>query len=369
MSNAFTINSAEQSPTSRHAEQRARSVQRRQNIAPLHMNYEAVSEEEECATPEKTPEDEESFYPGNSPRRSPGPCPISPCDDETLLSLETSPVTNRFTLVQATGDLVRRTLDTYDPSSMDSGYHAGTDASNKSGFQFAAPSGVAPRKTPAKLSPKTNSIRIFHSLSSGSMGSADADEYMDLFDMEDDDEDTHMPTELTSLLSGDIKAVRNTPEHAKRPAPIARRSLSMNESNFINRARNSLFDGDTTPEKISTTPVRQALTPIRPTHVLHGSSTTPYSSKTCFKRPEPPTTISPVHSKRYKYDTSASESQENIAPAALSQAAVKVQPPARPLFKKSISMNDANIMSALARCKFNFYLFFLRILSYNHSLP
>lgn len=353
MSNAFTINSAEQSPTSRHAEQRSRSVQRRLNIAPLQMNYEAVSEE--CATPEKSPEDEQSFYPGSSPRRSPGPCPISPCDDETLLSLETSPVSNRFTLVQA-GDLVRRAFDAYDPSSMDSGYHAGTDASNKSGFQFAAPSGVAPRKTPAKLSPKTNSIRIFHSLSSGSMGSADADEYMDLFDMEDDDEDTHMPTDLSSLLSGDIKAVRNTPEHAKRPAPIARRSLSMNESNFINRARNSLFDYDTTPEKIATTPVRQALTPIRPQLMQHGNSMTPYSSKTCFKRPEPPTTISPIQNKRYKYDTSASEHQENIAPVALSQDVTKVQPPVRPLFKKSISMNDANIMSALARCKYIFEL-------------
>lgn len=350
MSNAFTINSAEQSPTSRNIEQRSRSVQRRLNIVPLQMNYEAVSEE--CATPEKTPVDEESFYPGNSPLRSPGPCPISPCDDETLLSLESSPVSNRFTLVQ-TEEMARRAFDTYDPSSMDSGYHAGTDVSNKSGFRFAAPSGVAPRKTPAKLSPKTNSIRIFHSLSSGSMGSADADEYMDLFDMEDDDEDTQMPTDLNSLLSGDIKAVRNTPEHVKRLAPIARRSLSMNESNFINRVRNSLFDCDITPEKITTTPVRQALTPIQPQQVVQNSNTTPYSSKACFKRPEPPTTISPVQSKRYKYDTSASELQENIAPLPQGQVA-KVQHPARLLFKKSISMNDANIMSALARCKFKY---------------
>lgn len=351
MSNAFTINSAEQSPTGRHAEQRTRSVQRRLNIAPIHMNYEAISEE--CATPEKTPEDEESFYPGNSPRRSPGPCPISPCDDETLLSLETSPMSNRFTLVQ-TGDLVRRSFDTYDPSSMDSGYHAGSEMSS---FRFAAPSGVAPRKTPAKLSPKTNSIRIFHSLSSGSAGSADADEYMDLFDMEDDEEDLHMPKDLNLLLSGDIKAVRNTPEHVKRAAPIARRSLSLNESSFINRAKNSLFGNDITPEKITTTPVRKALTPIGPQQAQN-SNITPYSSKVCFKRPEPPTNFSPVQSKRYKYDKSVSEHQENIAPLPQCKAA-EAPAPARPLFKKSISMNDANIMSALARCKFKNLICFL----------
>uniref|UniRef100_A0A336M1V0 protein-tyrosine-phosphatase n=1 Tax=Culicoides sonorensis TaxID=179676 RepID=A0A336M1V0_CULSO len=342
MSNAFTINSAEQSPTSRHAEQRARSVQRRLNIAPLQMTYETVHEE--LVTPEKSPEDETSFYPGNSPRRSPGPCPISPCDDETVLSLETSPVSNRFsTLVQPVE------LMFSDPSSMDSGYHAGatSDASNKSCFQFAAPSGIAPRKTPAKLSPKTNSIRIFHSLSSGSVGSADADEYMDLFEMDDDDEDTHMPTDLSSLLSGDIKAIRNTPEQ-RRPAPIARRSLSMNESNFINRARNNLFDYDTTPEKISLTPIRKALTPIRQKQILSSNNTTPYSSKGCFKRPEPPTTISPNQSKRYKYDNSGTEAQqENIAP--VTQVLSQPPPVSRPLFKKSISMNDANIMSALAR--------------------
>ncbi|XP_063704392.1 M-phase inducer phosphatase-like isoform X2 [Culicoides brevitarsis] len=328
MSNAFTINSAEQSPTSRHAEQRARSVQRRLNIAPLHMEFEAVGDE--CATTPEKEDDEASFYPGNSPRRSPGPCPISPCDDETLLSLETSPVSNRFSLVQTIYET---------SSSMDSGYHA---AEKTQGFQFAAPSGVAPRKTPRK-SPKTNSIRIFHSLSSGSVGSAaDADEYMDLFDMEDDDEDTHMPTDLSSLLSGDIKAVRNTPE---RPMPIARRSLSMNESNIINRARN-LFDAKkVTPEKPSTP--RQALTPIRSSMT---QNTTPYSSKVCFKRPEPPATCSPA-SKRYKYDN---EHQENIAPLvsspiSSSAAVIKAPAPSRPLFKKSISMNDANIMSALAR--------------------
>lgn len=330
MSNAFTLNSAEQSPTTRHVEQRTRTVQRRLNISQICVH-------EDCTTPEKSHE-ELSFYSGNSPQQSPGPCPISPCDDDTLLALETSPP--RFTVVQGNDLLLhtRRVLnEDEDPNSMDSGYHT-TDQPTKSVFQFVTPLGTAPRKTPAKTSPKTNSIRMFHSLSSESMESND-DDYMELFEMENVDDDTTMPTDLCSLLSGDIKAVRNTPEHKSRP--IARRSLSMNESNIVNRARNNLFDLSLTPER-----QRQALTPITQRNNSN-KSITPYSSKShCFKRPEPPT-ISPVQSKRYKYD---SDHQENIAPAPLSN--IQSAPAtSRPLFKKSISMNDSVIMTALSRCK------------------
>jgi len=150
MSNAFTINSAEQSPTARNAEQRLRSAQRRMNIAPLRMNYDVV---EKCVTPEKSPE-ELSFYPGSSPQQSPGPCPISPFDDDTILTPETSPP--RYIIIEPSDLHRKRVLHDEDPNSMDSGYHAIDQP--KPIFQFATPTGTAPRKTPAKTSPKTGSI-------------------------------------------------------------------------------------------------------------------------------------------------------------------------------------------------------------------
>lgn len=332
MSNAFTINSAEQSPTTRRNEQCTLGAQRRLNIAPLRMNYDEV--EAECGTPEK-PSEEMSFYCGNSPQQSPEPCP-SPCM-ESDLSPETSPAR----LAAATAvDMVRPrrlVIDEQDTSSMDSGYAASysekvSTVNGQSVFKFREPSGLAPRKTPAKSSP-TSSMRVFHhSLSSGSMESND-DEFMELLEMESLDDDTQLPEDLNSLLSGDIKAVRNTPE--QKAKPIARRSLSLTENRLMNRARSNLFEMST-PERKTGGVLSQLQNQPYPTTPCSGKSGT-------FKRPEPPS-ISPVQSKRYKYE---SDHQENIAP--VSQVVAK---PARPQFKKSVSMNDAVIMNALARCKY-----------------
>lgn len=342
MSNAFTLNSAEQSPTTRRAEQRARGVQRRFNIAPLRMNYSEGAEAMGAVTPEK----ELSFYEAHSPQQSPLPCPIDSCM-ESDLSPETSPA--RYA-VSASHAVVRRLDD--DPNSVDSGFSssdapAAPGTSGSAGsliFKFVQPNGLAPRKTPAK-SP-TASLKIFHSLSSSSMESADDD--IELFEMDDDDTGSAsrqlLPNDLSSLLSGNIKAVRNTPEHKAAAAstptglisrPTARRSLSLNES--VRRTKSNLFD--TTPER--RTPLQQR------TNVI--VSTTPVTSKTTFKRPEPPSGVSPNQAKRLKFENTAPSAQENVEPQLLNSP--QLVKPARPLFKKSVSMNDSCIMTALARCK------------------
>lgn len=307
MTNAFTIDSAEQSPTTRRAEQQARGVQRRFNIAPLRINY----DENASITPEKQIiRDDLSFYDGTSPQQSPLPCPVDACMEGDL-SPETSPV--RYEAILP-------------PSKATTASHP--HSSSKSAFKFLQPCGTAPRKTPAK---SPSSLRIFHSLSNGSTESAD-DEYIELFEMEsiDDNDDAiqQLPNDLSSLLSGDIRAVRNTPEQ-KHHRPAARRSLSLNDSNecILRRTRSSLFEKTATPE-------RQALQSI-----TNGSSTTPLTTKNTFKRPEPPTT-SPTQCKRLKF-----ENYENIEPPKETSRSSNL------ILKKSISMDEGHIKTALARCK------------------
>lgn len=327
MTSAFKINSA--SPTGRHAEQKIQSVQRRLNIAPHRMRYDDIKEC--CDTPEKQilqSSEDLSFYEGNTPENTP---PDTYMHGE--LTPESSPVTTPLNIRRR-----RNLLDDADPNSLDSGCFSNDAPANiistqisstapTSAFKFIQPSGTAPRKTPAKSSP--NDGRMFHSLSGGSSESAD-DEYLDLFVMDDeDDEDQRIPNDFSSLLSGDIKAVRNSPPDTRRPT--ARRSLSLCEpSNILHRTRSNLFEQRIIERK-----------PMQVRNDMDNINNTPNTTKSTFKRPEPPS-ISPSQSKRLKFDTN----EENVAP---------LQSISRPLFKKSISLNDSNhIMTALQRCKHAF---------------
>lgn len=334
ISNSFTLNSGGRSPSVRRAEARNRGVQRRLNMAPTR-----IYSDENCASPVKNNMsiEELSFYSGNSPQASPRPCSISPCMELSgLLSPETSP--SRFTVVQqnrSTNLMQRQISDDHDVSSMDSGYSASYSQDNTA-FKFLEPCGIAPRRidpSPRKLStnsltasPKsTSSFRMFHSLSSSSMESTD-DELMELFEMESLDEDTQLPTDLNSLISGVIKTIRTTPDYKR---PLIRRCLSVNESiEAKNRVRSALFEVKT-PEILK--------------QVTDNKSNTPYSSRTSFKRPEAPIG-SPIQSKRHKCETEVSiEGKENNDSDVIR----------RPILRKSISMNDS-IISALQRCKFFF---------------
>lgn len=330
ITNTFTINSAGISPATRQQEQQERGAIRRQNMAPQHMNFDL-----KCDSPGKEPMESEdiSFYSGHSPQASPTrPCPISP----GLSSLASeSPIQCSISRV----NLVRQ-LSHQDTESADSGYTTSegirsapiTVGSNL--FQFAEPRqplvDPSPRKTPSKyimasggsaynnicslISPSSN-FQKFGSFSSGSMDSMD-DEYRDLIEMEAFEEDTQVPSNLSSLISHEIKSTRTTPE--------AKRNLVR-----------SLFEkspASTTPKSsinvLITTPERQCLQSISENLTPRGG----------FKRPEPPT-ISPNRSKRHK--------NENDAPFPSFTVISATEAPKRPLFRKSMSMNDANVANAL----------------------
>lgn len=358
ISTTFTLNSAGRSPASRQAEQRQRSVQRRLHIAPLKM----------LASPGKenlNTEEDLSFYQVNSPQASPRPCSPCDCPEESgeLLPSEVTP-NKQITVVAGAGSATRtrRPLEDYDPNSMDSGYgmssSEGGHHKSQSMFRFIQPSiprqnSVSSSTASPSASSSTPSIRIFHSLSSGSMESMD-DIDMELFDMDtlEDEEGQQLPSNLNSLICGDIKATKTTPEN-KRP-PFIRRCLSLSDNPVVRRAKNNLiFESPVAaaaPASPARTPERFRIAPDQ-----ENLNLTPFSSRAqdttrCFKRPEPPG-VSPIQSKRYKTESltpvSAFRSVENVnldSPAHLT-----VPVPKRPILQKSISMNDAHIMNALSR--------------------
>jgi M-phase inducer phosphatase 2 len=280
-----------------------------------------------------------SFYSTNSPAASPRQLCLesSPCHNDQpgmgCLSAETSP--RNFTI-----DKIAMSSISHDSTSMDSGY-GNSSISNSAAFLKPKHSASSPsnHRTPLKFSLTANGsgrmgngFKAFNSLSTDSIESGD-DDFMDLMDMENLDDDTQMPNDLTSLICKDIKNAK-TPDN-KRPTSFVRKCLNMDGPS--SGAKNILFSSPLTPKSstiasLITTPNRQCLASI--------DNVTPLkSSSGGFKRPEPPT-ISPVQSKRHKCEN------EPTVPSVLLQLQ-KTQK--RPVLRKSVSMNDAVIMSALSR--------------------
>lgn len=165
---------------------------------------------------------------------------------------------------------------------------------------------------------RRKSTSLFHSNSMDSMD----DEYMELMALEDELPTQKLPNNLSSLITSSIKTnaitAAITPEMKR---PTVRRCLSLNENNTMMRARSLLFEPKT-PEILKTV------------QEVNNASTTPRSG--CFKRPDPPsTTASPINSKRYKTTVAANDKENAFV--------------CRPAFRKCISMNDADIMTALSR--------------------
>ena len=202
-------------------------------------------------------------------------------------------------------------------------------------------------KTPSK------GFRILQSMSSnGSMESTIDDDYMEFFNLENlnqSDQSTalNFPSDLSSLISGQI--IKNSP--IKTPEirrPKVRRCLSMTENTQLLQPK--------TPESVNA-------------YNANADNNTPFSSRLngncCFKRPEPPsTTCSPIQTKRYRIDekenldgsfissnTTSRTSPAPNSPSCLALAGTSKNSTitTRPILRKSMSMNDAEIMSALNR--------------------
>lgn len=334
----FTLNSGGRSPSARRAEARSRGAQRRLNIMPVHMTFDEMP----AMVAEKSANlcDDMSFYDANSPQSSPRSCSNSPCMELDIYSPQSSPThynilsTSNISSTDMMTD--RRSFGEIDFNSVDSGYGANSTSDTRTCFKFAEPAGVAPKR-PNELSPpktsllgatsssssltppkSTSCFRPFNSLSSDSIDSMD-DDYMDLLDMDTLDDEINLPNNFNSIISGDIKS--SPPTHMARPG--LRRCLSL-----MNTAVDAV--PPKTPEILK---------------FVTNNNNTPFSSR-AFKRPEAPA-FSPTQSKRFKCESPISEDKENvIAIPSIAPAAVA---PVRHMLRKSISMNDANIMSALAR--------------------
>lgn len=335
-------------------------------------------DDDNCGSPAKANDmsgsfEDISFYAGNSPQGSPRPCSISPTM-EGLLSPDTSP--SHFTIMSNSvidHHNVHRSFGEIDYNSIDSGYvngsASGTSNNNntthnnnsRTCFKFAEPLGVAPKRMDTSSPPKivlpaskatstttkssisppksTSCFRVFNSLSSDSIDSMD-DDYMELLTMEEMDEGiVQLPSHFNSIISGDIKS---SPNNLR---PAIRRSLSLTDTN-VNRSRLSSLLEPRTPEMLKSASLDDDSTPYSSRNVLSGSE-----KFRAFKRPEMPI-ISPSRNKRFKGESPSSANKEN------SSGATNLTPPpqagVRHCLRKAISMNDAIIMSAVARCKYTY---------------
>lgn len=186
--------------------------------------------------------------------------------------------------------------------------------------------------------PNSKSFRLFHSLSSGSMESSMDDEYMELFEMESLDQPSgpmglKFPSNLNSLISGHIKSSQS-PANAMQTAsptvktpemrrPSVRRCLSMTDNQ----------------QRVATPQTPEF---FKQQQLESSAAGTPSSSFAGFKRPEPPSlSCSPVQSKRLRQQEKENVEQTQSAPAQ--------QTSSRQPFRRYVSMNDAEILSALAR--------------------
>ncbi|XP_073818621.1 string isoform X2 [Musca autumnalis] len=183
--------------------------------------------------------------------------------------------------------------------------------------------------------PSKGSFRVFQSISStGSMESSMDDEYMEFFDMENlepsqPQQKQNFPSDLSSLISGQI--IKNSP--VKTPEmrrPSVRRCLSMTENNQYTKTPESSLNAS-----------------------VNNNSASRLNGNCSFKRPEPPsTTCSPVQTKRYRGDE-----KENLDGSFTGLQNKNTSPSSsaapRPSLRKCMSMNDAEIMSALNRSENN----------------
>lgn len=348
ISNTFTINSAGISPATRQRDQQARGIRARKNMAPQIVNFDI-----KCDSPGKEnvgSEEDISFYSSHSPALSPRhQCPTSPSIFAAIIEKSF----NRQESVSMDSD-----------SGFDSGHNSNSRIStaSSSAFNFIKPcppesftsTSPASNRTPSKYTMTSNGssrmgngFKVFNSLSSGSMDSCDPDdEYMELMEMENMDEDAQMPADLKSLICKDIKSSSRTPDNKR----LVRKCLNLDNS-ISGSGGKSLFSSplakSSTITSLITTPERQCLSTI-------SENITPYgyrnSTSGGFKRPEPPSgNQSPCPFKRQKCENESIPSP--LKPLTFSPLAQ--QPPTslvkRPLFRKSVSMNDAAIMNALSR--------------------
>jgi M-phase inducer phosphatase len=171
-----------------------------------------------------------------------------------------------------------------------------------------------------------NGFKVYDSISSGSNESNEMeDEYLELMEMENLDDETQMPSDLSSLLCKDVK-------HSK--SPEGKKCSDMDKStehgSFVRPKLNRVTS-------LFAAPDRQCLATINENVTSFGSNRC--TTAGAFKRPEPPIVAIPSQSKRHKGE------QDDLISSIIIPLQMK-----RPPLRKTVSMNDAaTIMDALTR--------------------
>ena len=254
-------------------------------------------------------------------------------------------------------------LEDFDPNSQDSGYgFPDRDDKSSDGFQFAEPLGVAPRRmsvecrspmqSPVRSSPHRRRIArpsLFRSISSGYESTDDG--FNELIDLEALDENTQLPNGISNLISGHIVASEKpmetdgatTPEFARtKSSSTLRRSLSLQNERHdksstptLSKVRSCLFRS---PNSSSSTSKLSFDDSPRIGGFSSEDSPGSIGQLKCFKRPEPPTDVSPTLVKRSRKSTSFQDIPEATSPK-------------KPCLQRSFSENEthAHIKSAIHR--------------------
>lgn len=236
------------------------------------------------------------------------------------------------------------------------------------------------------------SLQLFHSLSSGSMCSTSTmdEDYIEFFDMDSMDStnsaengNINLPTNLNSLINGQIipssesptKAFQTKSKETSIETPTtnrtARRCLSLIDTGssrrqlYLGRKPLALHLHEEAHEeddldKMEVESIGEEEPKNSPSLriLLHHHQRQHNGNHLyCFKRPEPPSSItSPIKSKRHRIAEKENKVQTtNMCNKNLysSTSPSKCVVPARPFLRKCASLNDAEILSALARSESN----------------
>lgn len=266
-------------------------------------------------------------------------------------------------------------MEDCDPNSQDSGYGASVgdnkeEKQRHDGFQFAEPSGVAPRRmsvdsrspmqSPMRSSPLQGSKAcaarsVLTHLSSGYESMVD-DGFTELIDVETLDDTTRLPSGISTLLSGDLVApgtssvecdVSTTPEFSRTVSSKSNRqmirSLSLCERNTIvsrslSKVRTCLFRSPGATDSSTTIRLFDGYENCR--RSFYSDTESPQSTRS-YKRPpeESPTEDSPrLVIKKSRVSRSFCLDASEIIPS-----------PKSALLPKSLSEAEANIKSAIHR--------------------
>ncbi|XP_046829174.1 M-phase inducer phosphatase-like isoform X1 [Vespa crabro] len=251
-------------------------------------------------------------------------------------------------------------LEDCDSNNQDNSYGVNLhERDTRTGFQFAEPLGVPPRRinvadarspiqSPIRSSPREllTDPMIFRSLSSG-YESMD-DDLNDLMDLDALDEATHLPNGLTSLLSGSIVgseimeyAIITTPEYPRTKVKRSfRRSMSLqndrnNPQSSVSKVRSCLFRSPSTTcstRKLTFDDNTQTRNPSYP------NVDSPPETRS-FKRPDPPAEHSPRLVKRSRISVDFQHIPEDVELEISSKQTTYVTEIETKLVKKSIKSN------------------------------